>query len=283
MIKRLRRTLHYAAYALAAVVIVLSSIALILRAWIMPNIDRFRPHLARLISEATGVPAQIGSLHAGWHGFSPWLRIDDLQLKPPGKQPVLTLARVEATVSWASVLLTDLRLSRIEIDQAHLVIHRTKQGVILVAGIPVNTPGRSSLFPDWLLKQRMTTVRGATLVWQDDLLKAPPLILSDLNLVLFSRLGRHRLGLTARPPEGVARWLDVRADFRGLKLERLEDFSGRLYVHAEGATAAALGTWAPWAWYQAARGQCVSGWIFPGGGSMAWWVTYACLTSTSVH
>jgi uncharacterized protein (TIGR02099 family) len=65
--------------------------------------------------------------------------------------------------------------------------------------------------------------------------------------VLLNRLGRHRLAMTARPPDSVARWLDIRADFRGRSIERLEDFSGRLYVHAEGAASDALGTWAPWA------------------------------------
>lgn len=247
MIKLLRRTAHYAAYAVAVGVILLSLIALALRLWIMPDIDRYRPEVARLIGEATGVPAEIGSLQAGWHGLSPWLRIDNLRLVPPGDLPALTLPRVEATVSWASVLLADLRLSAIELDQPHLVIHRDRQGVIRVAGIPVNTPGSSSPFPDWLLKQRMTVVRQATLVWQDDVLEAPPLTLSDLNLVLLNRLGRHRLGMTARPPDAVARWLDIRADFRGRSIERLEEFSGRLYVHAEGATSGALGTWAPWA------------------------------------
>lgn len=247
MTKLLRRTLHYAAYAVAVVVIVVSSLALVLRLGIMPDIDRYRPQVARLIGEATGVPAEIGRLEAGWHGLSPRLRIENLRLVPPGELPVLTLPRLEATVSWASVLLADLRLSALEIDQPHLVIHRDRQRVIRVAGIAVNTPGSNSPFPDWLLRQRMTVVRQATLVWQDDLLEAPPLTLSDLDLVLLNRLGRHRLGLTARPPDAVARWLDVRADFRGRSIERLEDFSGRLYVHTEGAASGALRTWAPWA------------------------------------
>ncbi len=247
MIKLLRRTLHYAAYAVAGVVIVLSTIALVLRLWIMPDIDRYRPEVARVIGEATGVPVEIGRLDAGWHGLNPRLRIDNLRLTPPGELPALTLPRVEATLSWASVLLLELRLAALEIDRPHLVIHRDKQRVIRVAGIPVNTAGRPSPLPDWLLEQRMTVVRQGTLVWQDDLLEAPPLTLSELNLVLLNRLGRHRLGLTARPPDSVARFLDVRADFRGRSIERLEDFAGRLYVRAEGAASAALGTWAPWA------------------------------------
>ena len=247
MIRLLRRALHYAACALAAAVIVLSSLALVLRVWIMPEVDRYRPQVERLIGEATGVPARIGGLKAGWHGLSPHLSIANLQLKPPGELPALTLPRAEATVSWASVLQAQLRLSAIEIGQPHLVIHRDKQGIIRVAGIPVNTPGSVSPFPDWLLKQRLIVVRQATLVWQDDLLGPPPLTLSELNLVLINRLGRHRLGLTARPPDSVARWLDIRADFRGRSIERLEEFSGRLYVHAVGAASDALGTWAPWA------------------------------------
>jgi uncharacterized protein (TIGR02099 family) len=243
----LRRTLHYAAYALALAVIVLSSIALVLRLWVMPDVDRYRPQVARLIQEATGVPVEIGGLQAGWEGINPMLRIENLRFQPPGELPALTLPRLDATVSWTSLLLAKLRLSAIELDRPHLVIRRDKAGVIHAAGMPVNTPGSASPFPDWLLEQRMTVVRQASLVWQDDLLGAPPLTLSDLNLVLLNRLGRHRLAMTARPPDSVARWLDIRADFRGRSIERLEDFSGQLYVHAEGAASAALGTWAPWA------------------------------------
>lgn len=247
MLGIVRRTLHYAAYALAGVVIVLSSLALVLRLWILPDIDRYRPELARLIGEATGMPARIGTIAAGWRGLSPYLRLSHVQLLPDGELPALTLPRVEATVSWTSVLFADLRLASLEVDHPHLFIRRDRQGVIYVAGIPVNTDSSPSAFPDWLLRQRLTVVRKATLVWQDELLNAPPLTLSELDLLLLNRLGRHRLALTARPPDSVARWLDVRADFRGRTVKRLEDFAGKLYVYAMGATATALGTWAPWA------------------------------------
>ncbi len=247
MTRILHQAVHYGIYLTAGVVIVLSALALLLRLWLMPDIDRHRLRLAQLIAEATGVPAAVGRLAAGWHGLSPYLLLEDVRLVPPGRLPDLTLPRVEATVSWSSILFGELRLSSIRIDRPHVVIHRDSQGTIRAAGIPVNTPGAGTTFPDWLLRQRLTVVRQATVVWQDDLLGAPPLTLSDLKLVLYNRLGRHRLGLTARPPDTVARFLDVRADFRGRSLARLEDFSGRLFVHAEGASSGALATWAPWA------------------------------------
>ena len=243
----LRRMLHYAAYAAALVFIVLSAIALTLRLWIMPQIDRHRPMIERIATEATGVAVSIGAIHADWRGLNPRLRLEDVRFGEPGALPVLTVPSVETALSWTSLLLAEPRLVYIQLSRPHLVIQRDRQGVIRVAGIPVNTPGATSPFPDWLLRQRKVLVHEATVVWQDDWLEAPPLTLSELSLALINRLGRHRLGLTARPPDTVARRIDVRADFKGHSLERLEGFAGQLFVQAEGAEAAALRTWAPWA------------------------------------
>ncbi|MFN3593115.1 MAG: YhdP family protein [Thiobacillaceae bacterium] len=243
----LRRALHYAAYAVAAVLIVLCAIALTLRLWIMPQIDRHRPAIERLASEATGVAVSIGVIQADWRGLNPRLRMEAVRFGEPGALPALTLPSVETTLSWTSLLLAEPRLVHLQLQRPHLVIHRDRQGVIRVAGIAVNTPGATGPFPDWLLRQRKLSVHQATVVWQDDMLGAPPLTLSELNLAMTNRLGRHRLGLTARPPDAVARRIDVRADFRGRSIDRLEDFSGQLFVQAEGAEAGALRTWAPWA------------------------------------
>lgn len=243
----LRRTLHYGVYAVAAGLIVLSAVALTLRLWIMPQIDRHRTTIERIATEATGVPVSIGAIQADWRGLNPRLRLEGVRFGQPGALPVLTLPRVETVLSWTSLLMAEPRLVYLQLLRPHLVIQRDRQGVIRVAGIAVNTPDATGPFPDWLLRQRKLIVHQATVVWQDDMLGAPPLTLSELNLAVTHRLGRHRLGLTARPPDAVARRIDVRADFKGRSIDRLEDFSGQLFVQAEGAEAGALRTWAPWA------------------------------------
>lgn len=265
MTKLLRRAAHYAVHLVAGVLILLSLLALVLRLWIMPDIDRHRPELERLIGEATGLRVSIDALHAGWRGISPHLRLDNVRFAQESELPSLTLPRVEATVSWASLLLAELRLASLEIDRPHLVVRRDAKRVIYVAGIPVNTPGARSAFPDWLLEQHRMVVKQGTVVWQDDLLGAPPLTLSDLNLVLLNRFGRHRLGLRARPPEAAARWLDMRADIKGRSVARLEGFSGRVYARLEGASSEALRTWAPWA-QRAVRG---------GVGALRFWLDFS--------
>ncbi len=247
MLKLLRRLGHYVAYLIAAAVIAVSLVALGLRLWIMPDIDRFRPQIEALAGEAIGLPVRIGVLRADWQGLTPRLRLEDVRFEPPGQPPPLILPRVEAKVSWSSLLFAELRLSSMEITNPSLVVRLDKQRIVHVAGVPVNTPGGDSVFLDWLLRQRLVAVRQGTLVWQDELLGAPPLTLEDLDLVLFNRLNRHRLGLLARPPQEVAQRLDLRGDFRGRTVSRLKEFTGQLYARLDGGSAEALRTWAPWA------------------------------------
>jgi uncharacterized protein (TIGR02099 family) len=247
MTKLLRRLAHYAVYLVAAGVIVVSLVALGLRMWIMPDIDRYRPALERLVSQETGLPVTIGAIQAGWEGINPSLRLEDVSFTPPGQPPALSLPRVDAKLSWTTLLLGRIRLSILDINSPHLVIHRDAQRNIYIAGIPINRPGGQNPFPDWLLSQPLVVVRKATVVWQDDFLHAPPLTLSDLNLVLYDRFGRHRLGLTARPPDLAGRRLDLRADFTGRTVRRLDQFKGQVYASVENASAEALRTWAPWA------------------------------------
>ncbi|MCS6787392.1 MAG: YhdP family protein [Thiobacillaceae bacterium] len=243
----LRRTAHYAVYLLAGALIVLSALALALRVWLLPHIDHYRPVLERRLALATGVDVRIDHVAAEWQGLQPTVILRGVRFSTGEAAALLTLPRLQATLSWLSLLRLEPRFAAIDLDRPHLVVARDAYGVVHVAGIPVNTEGAPSALPDWLLRQPRLRVRDATVVWRDERLAAPPLTLSAIEFVLVNRFGRHRLALTARPPVAVAQWLDVRADFRGRSIARLQDFAGQFYVFAQGAQSAALRTWAPWA------------------------------------
>lgn len=251
----LRRLLHYAAYLLGGVAILLSVIALTLRLVVMPHIDAYRADVEALASKAVGMPVRIAALQADWWRLNPRLGLRGVELSPPGQPIPLKLPQVDATLSWLTLLLGEPRLARLDLLQPALEIRRDAAGVIFVAGIPVNQPGEKSLIADWILRQHDVTVSAGRIVWVDEQLGAPPLVLDRLNLRLVNRRDRHRFGLTAQPPADSIRALDVRGDLRGPSVHDLSRWQGRFYMQMQQASAQALLRWIPWAQQQVKRGS----------------------------
>jgi len=247
MIIFLRRFAHYAVYLLAGGVILLSCFALALRVLIMPDIGRYKADIEAGAGRAVGMPVKIGEIRADWSHLNPRFSLRGLTLVPAGQPAPLRLDRVDATLSWLSLALMEPHLVSLDIDRPTLEIRRDQTGVILVAGIPVNSSGASSPFPDWLLRQRSVMVNDGKVVWIDEMLAAPPLNLNHVNLGLASRFSRHRFGLTAQPPASAAQRIDLRGDLNGHSVHDLAGWHGQLYLRADAAAAAGLNTWSPWA------------------------------------
>lgn len=237
---------HYAAYLAGALVIAMSIIALVLRFVIMPDIDRYKADIEVGAERALGMPVRIAAIEADWWHINPRFSLRGLTLAPAGQPVPLALARVDATLSWLSLLRLEPHLARLDIHQPSLDIRRDAAGTVFIAGIPVNAAGPSSPFPDWLLRQQTITVSEGRLTWLDEQRGAPPLVLERVNLLIHNRFGRHRLGLVATPPQTAARHLDIRADLKGGSVHNLASWGGRLYLATAGASAAALNTWSPW-------------------------------------
>lgn len=264
----LRHLFHYGAYLLGAAVIVVCATALALRFVIMPDIERYKPAIEAAATRAVGLPVKIAGIEADWWHLNPRFSLREVTLNPPGRPAALTLGQVDATLSWLSLALLEPRLARLDLYRSHLEIRRDRHGAVFIAGIPVSGPGAPSPFPDWLLRQQILTVSDGRLTWSDEARAAPPLIMTEVNLLIRNGFGRHRFGLTARPPASAGQHLDLRGDFHGDSVHTPARWSGRLYLAAQGASAAGLNTWSPWAqtavrrstgdlrlWMTLARGQ----------------------------
>lgn len=243
----LRHLYHYGAYLIGAAVIVISAAALILRFVVMPDIGSYKADIEGGASALVGVPVRIGAIEADWWHINPRFSLRNVTLAPPGQPAPLTLTRVDATLSWLSLAFLEPRLARLDLHQPSLDIRRDPAGRLYVAGIPVNLEGAPSPFPDWLLRQQTITVSGGRLTWIDQQRGTPPLVLEQVNLLVKNGFGRHRFGLTARPPAAAGRHLDLRGDLEGASVHQPEDWRGQFYLAAAGASAAGLNTWSPWA------------------------------------
>jgi uncharacterized protein (TIGR02099 family) len=258
LITFIRRLYHYLAYVAGGAVIVVCITALAFKFWVMPNISSYEGMLEDAAGRALGQPIDIGRLEADWSGLNPRVVLRDVRMTPPSggptEAPPLRLPRVEAVFSWLSLPLFDLRLSSLTLDQPHLLMRRDGDGVITVAGIPVNLPTAPSPFPDWLIKQPRIVIKDAEILWRDEKLDAPELRFAGVRLLLENRFGRHRFGGIAMPTAAAARRLELRGDLKGRSLHDWPAWSGQIYARVDDARFESWGRWVPWAQEAVRRG-----------------------------
>ncbi len=225
------------AAALCAVIIVL------LRYWLLPDIEQFHGRITSSLSEAMGNPVSIGKISGNWDGLHPHLKLTEVRILDGTGQPALTLPRVDASVSWLSLLAAELRLASLEIERPELLIRRDAQGKIHVGSVAVSSGDSNNDLSNWLLHQSRVVVRNAVIVWLDEQRNAPPLMLDQVNVRIENLFSHHRFALQAVPPVEVSAPLDVRGDFHGKRLDDLAKWNGQLYTRLDYTD---LLAWRPW-------------------------------------
>jgi len=234
-------------YLLWAAVIVVTSCVLVMRYYVLPHAKDYREAIARHASMVAGQRITIGDIEAGWDGMHPYLDLYRVDLHDAQNRPVLHLGRVEASLSWLSLPLAEPRLGKLVIHQPNLVIRRTQDGEVFVAGISMKSTGQPD-FPNWLLRQSSIVVSNATVVWQDDMRQAPPLSLNNLHLNFRtppweSLLGHHSFGLRATPSSGASAPIDIRGNVWGKQVDELHEWRGTIYGRLEGTDISAWRAW----------------------------------------
>src|SRR5262245_2550038 len=218
-----------------------------LRYWILPKVESYREDIARIVSERARQKVTIGSISAGWDGLRPQLVLEQVTVYDTAGRPALELARIDNTLSWTSVLARELRFYALDIYRPTLNIRRDERGTVSIGGIEVaaGEGGGGGGFAEWLLRQRDVEIHDATIIWNDEQRKAPRLELKNVSLQLFNRSGRHRFGVRATPPRGLAAPLDLRGDVTGESLKSLNDWNGELFLQLDYVDIAAWRTWFP--------------------------------------
>lgn len=214
-----------------------------LRYVVLPGVARYQPEIEQAASEAIGQPVKIGKIEARWQGLNPDLALTDFVIFDRQGQPALTLSQVETVLSWQSLWRGRLMLSLLAIEGPVLHVTRETNGKLTVAGIETRNDDNDPGFAEWVLSQSHIRIRNATIVWDDKLRNAPPLVLEDLQFGLDNRGRHHRFGLSAQPPEVLASRLDIRGEVEGGPAEALSELAGQLFVELEYADLAGWRNW----------------------------------------
>ena len=139
---------------------------LVVRHVLMPSVDALREPIAAMLAQQLALPVSIIRIEGGWAGWRPRLRIEGLRIADREGREALTLAAVEATVAWSSLLRGEPHFDRLDIQAPDMVLRRDPAGQIFVAGIglPAST-GEDGGGLAWLLAQRQILIHGARLTW----------------------------------------------------------------------------------------------------------------------
>ncbi len=237
-----RRGLRLLGWSLFALWLVFVALVLALRYAVLPRVGDYQAEIEQAATRAVGQPVKIGKIEARWRGLNPDLVLDAVTVADRLGQPAFSLSRVEAVLSWQSLWRLRPTLALLAFDGPVLHVRRETNGKITVAGMA--TEGESDpAFAEWALQQKHIRIRDASIVWDDRLRQAPPLVLEDLQFGIDNSGRRHRFGLSAAPPAELAARIDIRGEVRGDIGEVLDSLSGKLFVELDYADLAGWRSW----------------------------------------
>ncbi|MGF6550291.1 uncharacterized protein YhdP [Paraburkholderia youngii] len=231
----LRRTLRVLATLALVLYFIAGGVFLGLRYVVLPRVDTFRPRIEAAVSDKLHTQFTIGRLAPHWSGFQPGLDVTNLVIRDHDGQPALTIPHATATVSWRSLWEFHPALSSLIVDQPDVLVSRSDDGVLSVAGVPVPTrhSGNDAL-STWLLRQQAIVVRGGVLRWRDATRHEPELALRDIRIAILNDGRDHRMALQAPPDGSVLKGpLDFRTHFRHAPLSAIGkpiNWSGQVYM-----------------------------------------------------
>ncbi len=205
-----------------------------LRYWALPHVDSYRGPIVASIERASGLAIEVRAMHGGWEGLRPTLSLEGLELADAHGHEALALQHAEVTLSWWALLRGRVRFHDVAFYGPVLSLRRGADGLVYLADRPLDAPGGSAdaAFAEWLLAQPRLDVRDAVLVWRDELAGAPEVRLTDVQIAVRRRGGRHQAALDARPPPALAGRIEVRADVALRRAGSGWDASGQLFAEA---------------------------------------------------
>jgi len=159
----LGRTLLRLALALAALALMAG---LMIRFVLWPQASAARQWLEDRGSLALSAKLTIDSLDTYWNGWHPAFRAHGLKVVDPEQRTLLSAGSLDGQLAWRSLFSMNLQFETLNASQTDVLVRRTPEGKLLVAGMAVDTTGGNTddnRFLDWLMAQGNLDLRDGKL------------------------------------------------------------------------------------------------------------------------
>jgi len=209
---RLWRMIARIALALLALAIVA---VLLIRFVLWPQAHTARQWLEQQGSAALSARFTIGQLDTYWDGWHPAFRASNVRAVDNEQRVLLSAGSLNGKLSWQSVPSLALQFASLTADRTDVLIRRTTEGKLLVAGVPVETrktAAQDDPFLHWLLSQGRVELVSGNLRWLDEKAHLPQLDVADIHFTAERHGTVHAVRLEARSAALVPRPLVFQAD-----------------------------------------------------------------------
>tara|TARA_B110000971_G_scaffold218774_1_gene258296 strand:- start:1892 stop:5785 length:3894 start_codon:yes stop_codon:yes gene_type:complete len=171
------------------------------------NLDSIKTKIFEQVQEKIGHEFTVDSLEADWKIINPSLTLYNVSIFNHDKSQSLNIEKIQADISWLSLIRLSPVFDEIAIHQPVLDIKKGKNGSLFVNGIKVDHE-KDTGFSNWLLNQDDIVIYGATISWLDMTKTSEILRLSDLNLhygssKLFSYINRRTFNVSTKSSHGT--------------------------------------------------------------------------------
>lgn len=206
--------------------VVLAMVGMVLVRFVLwPRVSVAREWMEREASSALHANVGIGSLETYWEGWHPAFRAQRIEALDTAGRQTFAVQDVQARLSWRSLLRMQITFAALHASRADVLVRRTPEGALLVAGMPLgpDTGGDSNFF-DQLLSQGDIDFREGAVRWLDEQQKLPEVALGNVHVQLRSGPTRHRLDASGTSPSLFNGVIKLHADFRHELLARPGDW-----------------------------------------------------------
>jgi len=177
------------------------------------NLDNIKVRVFEQVQKKIGQEFTVESLEANWKITSPSLTLYNVSILNADKSQELNIKKIQADISWLSLIRLTPVFDEILIYQPELDIKKDMNGDFSINGITVNHD-KNSKFSNWLLNQDDIVVYGAKISWLDMKKTREILTFTDINLhygtsKIFSFTDRRTFDISTKISHGTTNKIKI--------------------------------------------------------------------------